>query len=67
MPSKIPAGVSNTGMNYFSKKSITLNASMSIKDISKSHPSDHYMLTPSAINNLEKNDSTIEVYRPMLR
>ena len=39
---------------------------MWIKDICRSHPSDHYMSTPSAIQNLgiKINGSTIEVYTP---
>ena len=39
---------------------------MRIKDICRSHPSDHYMSTPSAIQNLgiKINGSTIEVYTP---
>ena len=53
MPMPIPGGVSNTGMNYVSeKKSITLEELMRIKDVCRSHPSDHYMLTPSAIHHL---------------
>ena len=39
---------------------------MRIKDICRSHPSDHYMLTPSAIHHIgiKINGSTIEVYTP---
>ena len=65
-PSRIPVGVSNNGMNYVSEKSIPLNELMRIKDIYRSHQSDHYMLTPSAINHhgTKINGSTIEVYTP---
>ena len=53
-------------MNYVSEKSITLNELMRIKDICRSHPSDHYMLTPNAIHHLgiKINGSTIEAYIP---
>ena len=66
LPLTIPVGVSNTGMNYVSEKSITLNELMRIKDICRSHPSHHYMLTPSAIHHLgiKINGSTIEAYTP---
>ena len=66
MPLPIPVGVSNTEMNYVSEKSITLNELMRIKDICRNHPSDHYMLTPSAIHYLgiKMNGSTNEVYTP---
>ena len=55
------SGVSNTGMNYVSKKSVTLKDLMRIKDICRSYRSDHYMLTPSAIHHLgiKINGSTI--------
>ena len=36
-------------MNYVSEKSITLKELMRIKDICRSHLSNHYMLTPSDI------------------
>ena len=62
----IPVGVCSTGMNYISEKSITLKKLMRIKDICRHYPSDHYMLTPSAIHNLgvKINGSTIGVYTP---
>ena len=62
----IPVGVSNAGLNYISEKSITLNELMRIKDVCRSHPSDHYMLTPSAIQHLgiKTDGSTIEAYTP---
>ena len=65
-PLRIPVGVSNTGMNYVSEKNITLNELMRIKDICRTHPSDHYMLTPSAIHHLgiKTDGSTIEAYTP---
>ena len=44
----IPVGVSNTGINYVSAKSITLKELMRIKDICRNHPSDHFC----AIHNL---------------
>ena len=58
--------VSNTGMNYVSEKSVTLKDLMGIKDICRSHPSDHYILTPSTIHHLgiKINGSTIEAYTP---
>ena len=45
---------------------MSLKELMRIKDIFRSHPSDHFMLTPSAINHLgiKMNTSTIEVYIP---
>ena len=66
MPLPILVGVSNTGMNSASEKSITVKELMRIQNICNNHPSDHYMLTPSAIHNLgiEINGSTIEVYTP---
>ena len=66
MPLPIPVGLRNTGMNYVSEKSITFKELMKIKDICRNHPSDHYMLTPSAIHHLgmKINGSTIEVYTP---
>ena len=53
-------------MNHVSGKSMTLKELMRIEDICRSHPSDHYMLTPIAIHNLgiNVNGSTIEVYTP---
>ena len=53
-------------MNYILEKSISLTALMKIKDFSRSHPFDHYMLIPSAIHNLgiKINGSTIEAYTP---
>ena len=62
----IPICVSKTGMNYISEKSITLNELMRIKDVCQTHPSDHYMLTPSAIHHLgiKTDGSTIEAYTP---
>ena len=62
----IPVGVSNNGMNYVSENNITLNESMRIKDICRSHPFDHYMSTSSAIYHLgiNVNCSTIEAYTP---
>ena len=50
IPLPIPAGVSNTGMNYVSEKSTTLKELMRIKDICRSHLSDHYMITARAIH-----------------
>ena len=66
IPLPIPVGVSNTGMNHVSEMSITLEELMRIKDICRSHLSDHYMLTPSAIYHLgiKMNCSTIEAYTP---
>ena len=48
------------------QKSMTLKKIIRIKDIYKNHPSDHYMLTPGAINqlNININGSIIEVYTP---
>ena len=62
----IPVFVSNVGLNYISEKSITLNKLIRIKDVCCSHPSDHYMLTPSAIKHLgiKTDGSTIEAYTP---
>ena len=53
-------------MNYVSDKSITLNKLMRIKDLCRSYPSDHDILTPSAIHHLgiKINGSTIEVDTP---
>ena len=53
-------------MNYISEKSITLNELMRIKDVCRTHPSDHYMLTPSAIHHLgiKTDGSTIDAYTP---
>ena len=66
IPLPIPIGASNRGMNYVSEKSITLKELMRIKDICRSHPSDHYMWTPSAIHHLgiKINGSTIKAYTP---
>ena len=66
MPLPIPVGVSNNGMNYVSENNITLNESMRIKDICRSHPSDHYVLTPSALHHLgiKIKGSAIEVCTP---
>ena len=66
MPFHFPVGISNTGMNCVSDNSITLKELMRMKDISRSHPSDHDMLTPSALHHLgmKINGSTIEVYTP---
>ena len=53
-------------MNHVSGKSITLKELMWIKDTSRIHPSDHYMLTPNVIHHLgiKINGSTIEAYTP---
>ena len=51
-------------MIYVLEKSITLNELMRSKDICRSPSSDHYMLTPSAINHLGIKIKTIEVYTP---
>ena len=66
MPLPILVGVSNTRMNYVSVKRITLNELMRLKDICRNHPSDHYIVTPSAIHNLgmKTNGSIIKVYTP---
>ena len=62
----IPVGVSDIGMNYVSEKRITLEELMRIKDVCRIHPSDHYMLTPSAIlhHGIKINGSTIEINTP---
>ena len=64
MPLPILVRIGNTGMNFISEKSISLKALMRITDFSRSHPSDHYVLTPSAIHHLgiKINGSTIEAY-----
>ena len=50
MPSRMPSRISHNGMNCFSEKIKIPTELMRIKDICRSHLSDHYMLTPSAIN-----------------
>ena len=56
--------VSPNGLNYVNEKNITLKELMIIKDISKNHLSDHYVLTPGIIKQLglNINGSTIETY-----
>ena len=53
-------------MNNVSEKSITLKKKMRIKDICRSHPSNHHILTPSASHHLgmKTNASTNEAYTP---
>ena len=53
-------------MNYVSEKSIALKELTRITDICRSYPSNHYILTPSAIHHLgiKINGSTIEAYTP---
>ena len=66
MPLSIPVEISYTGINYILEKRMTLKKLMRIKDICRSHPSDHYMLTLSAIHHLgiKINGSTIEANTP---
>ena len=66
IPLPIPVGASNTRMNYVSEKSLALKELMRIKNICRSHLSDHYILSPSAIHHLgiKINGSTIEAYNP---
>ena len=56
-------------MNYVLEKSISLKELMRIKEIFRSHPSDHYMVAPSAFHHpgIKINDSTIEANTPPVR
>ena len=51
----IPVCISPNSLDYIHKKNITLKEQMSIKDLCKNHPSDHYLFTAGTIKQLGIN------------
>ena len=62
--SNIPIIISPYGLEYVSHKDFTLKELDQIQEICKNHSSDHYMLTPQAIDKLgiKIDGSTVEAY-----
>ena len=64
--SNIPIIISPLGSTYVSEKEITLKELDGIQHVCRQHSSDHYMLTPEAIDKLgiKFDGSTVKAYTP---